>query len=375
MRISLVVDWLDLYGGAEKVIASFSSNFEFEEVLSMVDIMSESDKNKLFSKKYTIKTSSLQIFGKKFRFLFPLFPYFIRELNVDTKTDLILSSSHTAAKGVKKSTDSQLHICYLQQRNLMYVWEDYERKLFFKGFSKVLSPVLNIIKHFDFRLAQGPDVYIANSKFVQQWVKERYKRDTYLIYPPVDVEKFTLVEDKEDYYVTVGRFAVKKRFDLIIEAFNQTGKKLIIIGDGELMPYLKAIAKENIEFTGFLASDEVSLIIGKARGFVFAALEDFGIAPVEAQACGTPVICFGQGGPAESVIHQETGYLFSEQSVNSIVEAVNQFEKLKFDYAKIRKNAERFSSMRFDLEIKSLVTKLYDNQFSLEKHPKRYEQK
>ncbi|MDI9880070.1 glycosyltransferase [Flectobacillus longus] len=362
MRKTLVVDWLDLYGGAEKVIAVLYEELKFEEIWCLIDIMSQSEKNRLFgTPNVTIKQTSLRIFGKRFRFIFPLFPFFLEQIKVDSKSEIIVSSSHTATKGINKTSDSQIHICYIQQRNLMYVWEDYERKLFFKKLAFLLRPALKLIEKKDYQLAQNPDFMIANSRFVQNWLKKRYNRESYLVYPPVDIEGFQFNAIKEDYYVTVGRFAIKKRFDLIIKAFNHLGKRLIVIGDGELNTELRLMASSNIEFTGFLPSDEVAEVISKAKGFVFAALEDFGIAPVEAQACGTPVICLGQGGTAETVQHKETGYLFHEQSVVSICDAVVEFEKLVFDPYTIRKNAERFSVARFKVEIQDVINKAINN--------------
>ncbi len=362
MKKSLVVDWLDLYGGAEKVIAALYESIDFTEVWCMIDIMSQSEKNRLFgTTSITIKQTSLRVFGKRFRFVFPLFPIFLKQIKVDPTSEIIVSSSHTATKGIRKSKENQLHICYIQQRNLMYVWEEYERKLFFKKLEFLLRPFLKLIEKNDYQLAQNPDIMIANSRFVQSWLKKRYNRDSYLVYPPVDIQRFQFNINKEEYYVTVGRFAIKKRFDLIIKAFNLLGKHLIVIGDGELNNELRQLAAPNIEFTGFLPSDKVAAVISRAKGFVFAALEDFGIAPVEAQACGTPVICLGQGGTAETVQHKETGYLFAEQSVESICEAVVEFEKLVFDPYVIRKNAERFSVARFKEEIQDVINNATQN--------------
>jgi glycosyltransferase involved in cell wall biosynthesis len=359
MKKALVVDWLDKYAGSERVIKSLDNIFKFDNYYSLVNIMSQEDTKKTFNGKLpNIVSTNLDLLGSRFRYLLFLFPYFTKKIKVSNDVKLIISSSHAVAKYVH--TESSLHISYFQARNLKYIWE--EKDLYFVGIKKIFKIFIPYLQEFDLESSKQPDYIISNSYFVQNWVKKTYDRDSIVIYPPVELDDFVLVENKEDYYVTVGRLEVYKRFDIVIDTFKKNGKKLIIIGDGSQKKYLESIATTNITFTGFLSSVEINTYIGKAKGFVYAGLEDFGIAPVEAQACGTPIICLGQGGTKETVIDGITGVHFMEQTVQALGEAVERFEKHhdSFDPQKIRENAMRFSKERFEREIKAFVEEKYE---------------
>jgi glycosyltransferase involved in cell wall biosynthesis len=353
MKKTLVVDWLDKYGGAERVIALLHHSLNFSKINALVNIMRKEDLNKMFSNNPDIQTTSLQNTGKKFRLFFFLFPYFISKIKVDKNSNLIISSSHSVAKGVRKSNSKQIHISYFQARNANYIWE--EAKLYF-GFSFfLLYPLIALLRKIDKKQAQQPDYIICNSKFVQDWVKKTYNRDSTVIYPPVNLSKFNLCEDKNDYYVAVGRIVQIKRFDVLIEAFRINGKKLVLIGDGELYERFKASIPENITMTGSLSSEEVESYAKKAKAFIQVGIEGFGIAPLEAQACGTPVIAYGRGGVLETVIENQTGIFFDQQTVESLNQAIDKFEKMSFEPTLIRENALRFSEERFKTEIKQFV--------------------
>ncbi|RDI07967.1 glycosyltransferase [Flavobacterium sp. AG291] len=361
MKKAIVIDWLDKYGGAERVIGAFEKVFSFDITYTLANIMPETELDKIYThRKPVIVETPLKRFGSKFRALFFTFPYFIRTLKVSKDVELIISSSHAVAKGIKKTSPGQLHISYFQARNCNYIWGEY--KLYFGFFGHIIYPLISLLRKIDRKQAQEPDFIICNSFFVKNWVKEKYKRDASVIYPPVDLSCFSLQPDKEDYYVAVGRLADIKRFDIAIEAFKAMGKKLIIIGDGDQAKKLKAIAgsNPNIVFTGFLDSLEVNDYISKARGFIQTGIEGFGISPIEAQACGTPVIAFGYGGVLETVKKNETGVFFDEQTVHSLTDAVGRFEQLHFDYAKIRSHSLQFSKERFEKEIKEYVERKWD---------------
>jgi glycosyltransferase involved in cell wall biosynthesis len=360
MKKLLVVDWLDKYGGAERVIKSLNNIFDFDYCSTMINIMDEKDLNKIFhNKNINIKTTLLQYFGNKFRFLLPLFPYFIKSIKVEDDVSLIISSSHAVAKYV--SSKNVLHISYFQARNLKYIWE--EQGLYFSGIKKIFKVFVPYLQKFDLEASKKPDYIVANSKFVQKWIKDTYYRESTVIYPPVDVDGFDFIENKDDYYVTVGRLEPYKRFDIIVDAFNELNdKKLIVIGDGSQRKVLQKKSGGNITFTGFLEKSEVNKYISKAKCFIFAGIEDFGIASVEAQACGTPVICLNQAGTAETSIDGITGIHFMEQNFESLLEAVEKFEKNSdsFEPKKIRANALRFSKERFEKEIKEFVEEKYE---------------
>jgi glycosyltransferase involved in cell wall biosynthesis len=295
--------------------------------------------------------TSLKTLGKNFRFLFFLFPYFIKKLKVDKDTKLIVSSSFSVAKGIKKTGKNQIHICYCQARNQRYLWDN--KGIYFNVFARtVLSPILFVLRRLDIEQAKNPDYIIANSRFVQKWIEKKYKRDAFVIHPPVDTKKFLLNNNKEEYYVTAARLEPYKRVDLLVSAFNQINDKLIIIGSGSQRKRLMKQANNNIEFVEYSKPHKVYSIVSKAKAFLHAGTEDFGIAPVEAQACGTPVIAYADGGALETVINGKTGILFNDQTPEAILEAIKRFNQTKFDYSQIRKNSERFSVENFERNFK-----------------------
>jgi len=354
MKKVLVVDWLDAYGGAERVIRSLCSTFHFTACYTLINVMKPHDQAKVFEgNNMPIHETKMKFTGGKFRMLLPLFSYFLGTINIDPEADLIISSSHAVAKGIKKSSPHQVHISYFQARNLKYIWDD--ASLYFGKAHKIAAPLLKRMRKTDIKAAQRPDYIVSNSKFVQAWVKKTYNRDSEVIYPPVDLAHFSLKEKKEDYYVAVGRIEPYKRFDVVVKAFNTTGKKLVIVGDGSQLPELKRMANDNISFTGFVETKEVNKHISKAKGFVHAGIEDFGIAPIEAQACGTPVIAYGYGGVLETIIENETGIFFSELTSRSLEESIHKFETLSFNPHLIRENAERFSIAQFESQMSNFV--------------------
>ncbi|MEY5048246.1 MAG: hypothetical protein RLZZ175_1605 [Bacteroidota bacterium] len=354
MKKAFVLDWLDKYGGAERVIASLEAVFKFDKTYTLINIMKRNDLEKIYkTNQQPITETWLKFFKSKFRALFFVFHYLINKIKIDEDIQLIISSSHAIAKGVNKSSKNQLHICYFQARNFKYIWDDFE--LYFGKTSFLFKPLVSYLRKVDIEQAKRPDYIIANSKFVQKWIKQTYNRDSDLIYPPVDLAKFTFEDKKNDYFVAVGRIVAYKRFDLIVKAFNELGLPIIIIGDGAQLSELKEIAKPNITFTGFLNSEEINNYISKAKGFIHSGVEDFGIAPIEAQACGTPVIAYEEGGVLETVINNETGIYFKEQTPESIINAIHLFNNLQFNYEKVRENALNFSKERFETEFLNYV--------------------
>lgn len=291
-------------------------------------------------------------------------PLAIEQLDV-SKHDVIISSCHAVAKGVLTGPD-QLHISYIHSP-IRYAWDlqhQYLREAGLdKGFKGLLAKyILHKMRMWDVRTANGVDHFIANSHFIARRIKKVYGRDADVIYPPVDVERFKLNENKEEYYLTASRLVPYKRIDLIVDAFKaMPDKKLIVIGDGPEMKKIRDKASANTEILGFQSNEIMENCMRNAKAFVFAAEEDFGITPVEAQACGTPVIAYGKGGVLETIRGMSnttpTGVFFDKQHVDSIIDAVNKFES-NFDlFAPIecRNNAMRFSEERFKNEIHSYV--------------------
>jgi len=362
LKIVIVHDWLVTNAGAEKVLKAILEACLDADVFSLVDFLNEKDRAVILNGKYA-KTSFIQklLFAKKhFRNYLPLFPKAIESCDL-SDYDLIISSSWAVAKGVKK-TDKQLHICYCHTP-IRYAWDLYDEYTANLPQPKkfLVEQTLKYIRIWDLATVDRVDYFIANSKFVQKRIKKTYDRDAKVIYPPVDVKKFKVYEKKEDFYLTASRLVPYKKTKLIVEAFNtMADKKLVIIGTGEEYEAIKAIAKRNIIILGYQGDTVLVEYMQKAKAFVYTAVEDFGIVPIEAMACGTPVIALNDGGTAETVVDGFNGVHFKSQRVEDIVNAVERFEGLKFDAFSIAKRAESYATSRFKQEIKSFVSSKLD---------------
>lgn len=363
MKKALIHDWYYVNGGAEKVIHSFNTIWNDFEHYALVDFLNESDRDYILNgaKVNTSFIQKLPTAKSNHRKFLQLFPYAIEQFDLNDY-DLVLSSSASIAKGVM-TNQNQLHICYCHSP-MRYAWDLYHQYLEESNFGFLsgmyAKRVLHNIRMWDIINTNRVDIFIANSNYIKGRIKKIYNRDSKVIYPPVDVVNFKLVEQKDDYYFTASRMVPYKKIELIVKAFNNMpNKKLIVAGDGPEYKKIKSIAKSNIELVGFLKTNELKGYISKAKAFVFAAEEDFGIIPVEAQACGTPVIAYNKGGSKETVIDKETGLLFNHQTEKSIIDAVANFETLDFNPSTIRQNAMRFSKERFEKEMRDFVTEEY----------------
>ena len=366
MKKALVHDWFSTYAGAEKCVESFTNIWDDFEIYSLIDFLSGTDRDKILKGKRA-RTSFIQKlpFAKdKYRNYLPLFPLAIEQFDL-SGYDVVLSSSHAVAKGVLTHSN-QLHIAYVHTP-IRYAWDLYHQYLRESGLDRGLKGALakyflHKIRLWDASTANRVDHYVANSRYIARRIKKTYGKPSDVIYPPVDVDKFTLREAKEEFYLTASRMVPYKKIDLIVEAFSQTDKKLLVIGDGPDMAKIKSKAGKNVELLGFASDEAMADLMGRAKAFVFAAEEDFGITPVEAQACGTPVICFGRGGARETVRDGESGLYFMEQNAKELLAAVAKFEQNydKFEPVKIRENSLKFSRARFEVEIKSYVDKKYE---------------
>ncbi len=366
MKKALIHDWFSTYAGAEKCVESFTDIWDDFEIYSLIDFLSDADRNKILKGKHA-HTSFIQKlpFAKdKYRNYLPLFPLAIEQFDL-SGYDVVLSSSHAVAKGVLTHSN-QLHIAYVHTP-IRYAWDLYHQYLRESGLDRGLKGALakyflHKIRLWDASTANRVDHYVANSRYIARRIKKIYGKPSDVIYPPVDVDKFTLREAKEEFYLTASRMVPYKKIDLIVEAFSQTDKKLLVIGDGPDMAKIKSKAGKNVELLGFANDETMADLMGRAKAFVFAAEEDFGITPVEAQACGTPVICFGRGGARETVRDGESGLYFMEQNAKELLAAVAKFEQNydKFEPTKIRENSLKFSRARFEAEIRSYVEKKYE---------------
>ena len=359
MRVALVHDWFTVYAGAERVVEQILRVFPQADVYALVDFLKEEERGFLQGKRAQVSfIQSLPKAQQRYRTYLPLMPLAIEQFDL-RGYDLVISSSHAVAKGVITGPD-QLHICYCHSP-IRYAWDLQHQYLKESGLERgmkswIARALLHYLRLWDSRTANGVDLFIANSRYIARRILKVYRRQAEVIYPPVDVEAFTLWQDKEDFYLAASRMVPYKRMDLIVEAFAQMpNKKLVVIGDGPEMPKVRAKAGPNVTLLGYQPFEVLRDYMQRAKAFVFAAEEDFGIAPVEAQACGTPVIAFGKGGAAETVVAGETGVFFQDQNVSSLIKAIEEFEKLSFDPLRVRKNAERFSSERFRREFAALI--------------------
>lgn len=360
MKKALISDWYYVNGGAEKVIHSINSIWKDFDHFALIDFLNDDDRSYILNGQKA-KTSFIQRLPtakQNHRKFLQLFPIAIERFNL-RDYELIISSSSAVAKGVK-THKNQLHICYCHSP-MRYAWDLQDQYLKDSGLDSGLKGfyakyVLNEIRKWDLKNSENVDYFIANSNHIAQRIKKIYNRESTVIYPPVDVDFFSLEEQKEDYYFTASRLVSYKKTQLIVEAFNELPQlKLIVASDGPEFEKLQKIAKSNIEFVGFVDNSRLKSYMQKAKGFVFAAEEDFGIIPVEAQACGTPVIAFGKGGTLETVVENKTGVFFQEQNPQKIKEAIINFEKIEFDPQTIRAHAMKFSKQRFENEMKGFV--------------------
>lgn len=365
-KVALIHDWLVVYAGAEKVLEQMLAIWPDADVFSLVDFVPE--KERAFLKGKTVHTSFIQKlpFAKtKYRAYLPLMPLAIEQLDLSAY-DIIISSSHAVAKGVLTSP-SQLHISYIHSP-IRYAWDLQHQYLresgLTKGFKSFMArALLHYIRLWDLRTANGVDVMVANSRFVGKRIHKVYRRESEVIYPPVDTQNFTLRHDKDDFYLTASRMVPYKMIPAIVEAFAaMPDKKLVVVGDGPEMARIRALAGPNVQILGHQPFATLKDLMQRAKAFVFAAEEDFGITPVEAQACGTPVIAYGKGGALETVRGvgdraNPTGTFFYEQTPTAIAQAVRQFEEQgqSISADDCRANAELFSIDTFKRKLTDLV--------------------
>ncbi|EPY6799128.1 glycosyltransferase family 4 protein [Klebsiella pneumoniae] len=366
INIGVVADWLVTYAGAERVLSEMFDIFPDAELYSIVDFLSDEAREYFHNKKAkTTFIQNLPFAKSKYQNYLPLMPLAIEQLDVSGH-DIILSSSHAVSKGVLTGPD-QLHISYVHSP-IRYAWDLQHQYLKESGLDHGVKGIiakwlLHKIRIWDYRTASGVNHFVANSKFIARRINKVYGRTADVIYPPVDVKRFTLNENKKDYFVTASRLVPYKRVDLIVEAFSHMpDKQLVVIGDGSDMKKIKAKATANVEILGYQPNSVMEEYMRNAKAFIFAAEEDFGITPVEAQACGTPVIAFGKGGSLETVrplgVNMPTGMFFEQQNISSLISAVNLFTENQelFEPANCRANALKFSVERFKNEMNNYVS-------------------
>ena len=359
-RVAIVCDWLDGVGGAEQVLREIHALYPKAPIFTSTYRPKKID----WFETADVRTGWLNVFPTKLRKAIP----FLRCIyfgNLDLRDyDLVISCSGAEAKGVKTRKDA-VHICYLHAPT-QYYWQKYDDYLKDPGFGwldplarAMLKLLVGRLRRLDYELAQRPDFFVVPSNYIKDEVKKYYKREAAVIFPPVNVEKFTNEKNiLRDGFVTTSRQVPWKRLDLAIKACIRTRQRLTVIGDGSEHGRLVRMAAGHEDIVKFLPTMDVAGIrteLGRAKGYIFPSLEPFGIAPVEALAAGTPVIAFGKGGATDYIVNRGNGILFDEQTAGSLCEAITIFCKMSFSHKVVAQSAERFSRASFRKELLQFV--------------------
>jgi glycosyltransferase involved in cell wall biosynthesis len=365
MRVAILQDWLTSYGGAEKCIEATCELWPQAEIFTLV-YRPELFKDSIISS-HRVNTSFVQRlpFSKRlFRHYFAIYPFAVEQYDL-SGFDIVISFSAAFSHGVLTQPE-QLHVAFIHTP-MRYAWsgyQDYLRHTTLRSKWKnwLMRILMHRIRKWDFIAAQRPDVLVANSQTVRERIWKYYRRRAYVINPPVETEHLRSIDlcSKQNYFVTIGRLVPYKRIELIVEVFaGMPAHRLLVIGDGPEKSNLRRIAagRPNIEFLGFVNESRKVELLSKARAFVFAAHEDFGIAAVEAQACGTPVVAFGKGGVSETIVDGRTGVFFTEQTVPALKKGIERFIEIEhtFDVNVLIENAKRFDKAIFKDKFKKLV--------------------
>lgn len=366
MKVAIIQEWLVTVGGSDKVTKAILDVFPDADIYTLVAKKEICDELGIpWEKVHTSFIQKMPLGKKKHRAYLPLFPFAIEQFDL-RGYDVVISSSHCVAKGVITKAD-QLHICYCHSP-IRYVWDMYNEYLEESHLTKGLKSwlvryLLHRIRKWDAITSLRVDYFISNSDYVGRRIHETYRRDATTIHPNIDISRFELCGEKHDYYLTSSRLVAYKKIDIVIEAFNRMpDKKLVVIGGGPNLEVYKKLAKSNVEVMGYQPFDVLKERMQHAKAFVFAADEDFGMIPIEAESCGTPVIAYGHGGSLETVSDGKTGLFFKEQTTDDIIDAVKRFESMgdkPFSSSECRRWAEGFSEERFKREIRDFVELKY----------------
>ncbi len=363
MKIAIVADWLTVYAGAERVIEQMIACFPDADIFAVVDFLPKEQRGFLQGKKVTTTFIQHLPFAKRYyRHYLPLMPLAIEQLDVSAY-DLVLSSSHAVAKGVITGPN-QVHISYIHSP-MRYAWDLQPQYLQESNLTRGLKSwvaryMLHKMRLWDVASSARVDHFICNSKYIAKRIEKIYRRKATVIYPPVDTDIASYRSERgssshAQFYITASRLVPYKKVPLLAEAFKaMPDKRLIIIGDGPDMERVTAVGATNVEILGYQPVQVLQDYLSRARAFVFAAVEDFGITLVEALSSGTPLIAFEQGGACE-IVTPETGILYSQQNVASIVAAVQRFEQSSFDSAACIESAKKFSIDRFKQEFRGYI--------------------
>ncbi len=355
MKVALIHDWLNGMRGGEKILEVLCELFPQATIHTL---LCEREKLSPTIARMDIKTSLLQSFPSRrtrYRYYLPLFPWLIERFDL-SDYNLVVSTSHCVAKGVRPPKDG-LNICYCLTP-MRYVW--YFRREYFHHWGwrrHLLKPVFAYLKRWDMASSKRVNRWLSISQNVAARIKKIYNRDSDIIYPPVDADFFNPVAEVGNYYLIVSALVAYKRVDLAVQAFNKLKLPLKIAGIGPERNRLEAMADKNVEFLGWIPDEEIRDLYRGCKAFIFPGEEDFGITPLEAQACGRPVIAYGKGGVLETVKDGVTGILFEEQTADALAAAVRKAGKTSFSPNTLRANALRFDRKLFKERLKDYIEK------------------
>lgn len=352
-KIAIVHEWLTSYSGSERVLEQLLLLYPEADLFAVADFLAPADRHFLHGRHP--RTTFLQRFPfarRHLRQYLALMPLAIEGLDL-RGYDIVLSSSHAVAKGVLTGPD-QFHLCYCHSP-MRYAWDMQAQYLEVSGLTggvrrAIARGLLHYLRLWDARTANGVDRFVANSRYIARRIRKTYGREAAVLHPPVDIDAFTPRAEKDSYYIAVARMVPYKRVDLIVEAFAQTpARRLVVVGDGPLDALCRRKAGPNVDFRGELGKDALSPLMQNARALIFAAEEDFGITVAESLACATPVICYGHGGATEIVEEGATGIFFDSQTPESLMAAVDRFERTEhlLDRGRMRPSVERFHPREF----------------------------
>jgi glycosyltransferase involved in cell wall biosynthesis len=354
-RVAVVHEWLTIPGGSEQVVLELLKMFPQAEIFTSIYDPSPWPVEITERPVHTSFLNQIPGAVRQYPKLLPLMDRAFRSFDLSA-FDLVLSSNHACAKNVHVPPGA-LHVCYCHTP-MRYAWEEGFMQGEEVGFvARMLLPwLLRRLRRQDLAGASSPDVFVANSRHVADRIQRYYGRDAEVVHPPVDVEHFLeLPREVRDYYLVFGRVVPYKRVDLAVAACERLGRRLKVAGEGRALDAIRSTVAENTEFLGLVSDDERDALLTGARALLFPGEEDFGIVPVEAQAAGVPVLAYGVGGAAESVLDGRTGVLFDEQSPAGMAAAIERYEQLQLDGEQARENARRFGRARFREEMAEVI--------------------
>lgn len=355
IKVAIFYDWLNQWGGAEKVLLDILKIYPQAEIFTLIH---NPKKTKWLPKKHKIHTSFIQKlpFAHKIKLFYtPFYAFALEQFNF-SNFDLIISTSSVIGYSLLTSSNS-LFICYLHNTN-RYLYQTPTQ-------FKFLQPLLNIYKRTDFIYSQRPDYLLCNSQTVQKRILKNYHRQSQIVYPGIDLSLFkpTIKTNKDKYFLIVSRLVKHKRIDIAIKACHQLNLKLIIVGQGrdqqQLFNLVKEIKSKNVTFVGKVKNQQLLSFYQNCQALICPQLEDFGLTPLEAQACGKPVIAFNRGGITETVINNKTGLFFNYQNTKSLIKTLKKFSLKNFKKTDCINNAKRFSQSSFMLNFKKVIKQLW----------------